>query len=78
MNRIEFLHLLQDVVSSFIFATDANICYFPINPKDLTILCCDNDEREAMWVSKGWDVWRIYKYEDLTTQLNIIVQHYFK
>jgi hypothetical protein len=78
MYREEFSQLLIDVVGSSLQKTNAHICYFPINPKDLTILCYDNDKRETMWVSEGWDVWRIYRDEDLTTQLNIIVKHYFK
>lgn len=73
-----FTQCLTDVVGSFLRETKANICYFPINPENLTILCYDNDERETMWVSEGWDVWRIYRDENLTTQLNIIVKHYFK
>lgn len=74
----DFTQRLTDVIGSFLCTTNANICYFPINPKNWTILCYDNDERETMWVSEGWDVWRIYRDEDLTAQLNTIVKHYFK
>lgn len=68
--------LIQEVGTCISQNPYADIYYIAISP-DGCVTCHDNNAFETTFVRNGWDVWRIYRNEDLTTQLNTIVKHYY-